>query len=508
MPTLTERVVRQKQAFDLEFVRLLDRVRDQLLHRQSIELSDISLPAPEAVAQYLRLGDRYRSDPAAWLDEMTTALPADHGLEKAARRLGAIPFDLPDAFFAHLADAAVDFDQISSAAHARLYLRAWRGRKAREEDRQRLVGVFLDRLESQASIMAALIWKGSRQLRRSASWRRLHPQISFALLWVWADRLASSIASAGVETEKTAKIIRRSEPAELTHLFCTDEHPACYREYAFDIDEGRVMAAMVADVLPMFDFKRLSPELRQRLLSKIGTEANDVWYPKIEHSFPTPVDPALWITRDAIAAVTATDAVAVLKPFNERNSDAYVHALLAEPVSPQNAFLVPGLLAGADLSAISADTARALIAYLDKLSVDFADANDSPAFRHAQCIRAACLGKLADTAELQTTLDGTAAAFQAKHGHNKTGYVIDPSRSGVHRDLAQLIEIAMAYARELEGTPSAKVSAMAESIARIPEMWPGARQGLIELLDRTTNMLEARLVAAVWPSLLRLRQVP
>lgn len=508
LPTLTERVVRQKAAFDLEFVRRLDRVRDQLTHKQSIELSDLSLPAPEAIAQYVRLNDPYRAQTGAWLSEMTAALISDHGLESAVRRLGAVPFVLPDEFINRIADVDVKSNQISSAAHARLYLKAWAKSDGLSERRCELVGVFLERLEAQSKVMASLLWKGVRQLGRSEAWKRLHPDIAYTLLWVWADRLASSITSTSVDTEKASENIRRSEPVDLTHMFAADDQRPWYRHDTFDIAEAGVMAAMVADVLLSIESENLPAELRSRLLSTIGTEAKGIWYPKIDLAFPVTVESAQWNTKDVIAAVQACNISPVMKPFGERNADLYVQALMAEPVAPQNPFLVPGILAGSDLSILSADTVMALTAYLEGLLRDYASAADDPSYRHAQCIRAACLGVLNDAAELDSTLARMASAYHAKHGHQKSGYVVDPSQSPLHRDLAQLVEMIMAASRRRPGSPTAMVAAMAATFEKIPGAWPGARLGLIDLLDRMTDMLEAKLVVALWPTLLRLRMAP
>lgn len=508
LSTLTERVVRQKAAFDLEFARRLDRVRNQLTHKQSIELSDLSLPAPEALAQYLRLDDLYRAQPGSWLEEVTAALVSDRGIETAVRRLGAVPFELPDTFIKHIANVEVKLDQMSSAAHARLYLKAWANSAVASEQRYQLLGVFLDRLEAQSKVMASLLWKGVRQLGRSEAWKRLHPDIAYTLLWVWADRLASSITSTAVDTDKASENIRRSEPVDLTHMFATDDQRPWYRHDTFDIAEADVMAALIADVLPSIDCKTLPAELRGRLLSTVGTEANGVWYPRIDLAFPMEVKPATWTTKDVVAAIESSGASQVMKPFGERDADRYVQALMAEPISPQNPSLVPGMLAGSDLFVLSADTLTALTAYLDRLLNDYANVVDDPSYRHAQCIRAVCLGVLNNAAEIDATVARMASAYHVKHGHQKSGYVIEFSQSPLNRDLAQLVEVVVAASRRRPGSAAAKVAAMAETFEKVPESWPGARLGLIELLDRMTDMLEAQLVAVFWPSLLRLRMAP
>ena len=98
-----------------------------------------------------------------------------------------------------------------------------------------------------------------------------------------------------------------------------------------------------------------------------------------------------------------------------------------------------------------------------------------------------------------------ASAYHVKHGHQKSGYVIDFSELPLNMDLAQMVEVVVAASRRGPRSAAAKVAAMAETFEKIAELWPGARLFLIELLDRMTDMLEAQLVAAFWPSLLRLR---
>ena len=88
----------------------------------------------------------------------------------------------------------------------------------------------------------------------------------------------------------------------------------------------------------------------------------------------------------------------------------------------------------------------------------------------------------------------------------KDGYVIDPEASPALRDLVLLLEMAIAYARHLPASRTDKVSALADLVATVPVHWKGARHGVIEILDRSTTMLDTEAVAALWPALLRARQ--
>ena len=171
-------------------MKRLDRVHHQLTNRQSVEVADLQLPEPEAIAQYLRLNDLYRAEPGNWLDEMTTDLSAELGLATAARRIGGIPFELPAGFFDQFSGEHIDPTRITSAGHTLVYLKGLGGMAAAAARREQLVGILLDRLERQAELFAAFLWKGARQLNRSAPWRRLHPSIALGLLWVWADRVS------------------------------------------------------------------------------------------------------------------------------------------------------------------------------------------------------------------------------------------------------------------------------------------------------------------------------
>ena len=234
---------------------------------------------------------------------MTTDLAAERGLATAARRLGSIPFDLPAGFFAKFAGEDIDPTQITSAGHALVYLRGLQGKPDVSTKREQLVGILLDRLAAQAELFAAFLWKGARQLYRSTSWRRLHPSFAFGLLWVWADRLTSSIASCGVYTEKVAEMIRRSEPAELTHAFRQDGIPEWFRDYAFRIEDEVVVGAMVAAALQAAPLMELPEGLRTRILTAIGNIGETSWFPKVPITFPRRPVPGLWISSDPVDAV-------------------------------------------------------------------------------------------------------------------------------------------------------------------------------------------------------------
>jgi hypothetical protein len=381
-----------------------------------------------------------------------------------------------------------------------------RGAAVESERCRDLICAVLDRLDSQAEIMAALLWKGARQQHRSASWRRLHPTIAFSLLWVWADRLASSIASVGVDTTKTAEIIRRSEPSDLTHAFRQEMYLAWFYDHAFNADKDCVRASLVGDMMVGLDLDQLPASLRSRILSSIGMESKGVWFPNLQLIFPRPGPDGMWVANDPIPAIAQCDAVSVLKVFTERQPDGYVRSLLEEAVTPESPFLVTGMLSAADLCAVTTETAAAVVDHIDNLLTDLADRADDQAYRHAQCIRAECLGVMGDRQEMAATIARIASTYAAKHGHRKTGYAIDPGQSPPHKDLTHLLEMVIAYARHLPGSPASNVAAMSDIAAQIPEMWAGARHGVIEFLDRSITMLETRAGLAVWPSLLRVRE--
>lgn len=386
---------------------------------------------------------------------MTTDLAAERGLATAARRLGSIPFDLPAGFFAKFAGEDIDPTQITSAGHALVYLRGLQGKPDVSTKREQLVGILLDRLAAQAELFAAFLWKGARQLYRSTSWRRLHPSFAFGLLWVWADRLTSSIASCGVYTEKVAEMIRRSEPAELTHAFRQDGIPEWFRDYAFRIEDEVVVGAMVAAALQAAPLMELPEGLRTRILTAIGNIGETSWFPKVPITFPRRPVPGLWISSDPVDAVVQSGTTTI-PAFAARSPDDHVRALLAESVNPERPFVVTGLLSVADLSTVTEETARELVVYIDKLLADFPHQSADASYRNAACIKAQCLGVKDDREQMRSMMSQLASYFAAAHGHRKTVYTLDPELSPAMKDLVQLLEMAIAFARRPPVLPERK----------------------------------------------------
>lgn len=354
--------------------------------------------------------------------------------------------------------------------------------------------------------MAALLWKGCRQVARSAAWSKLHPSIAFAFLCVWADRMASSIASANADPSKAAENIRRTEPADLTSAFPVTLPGAEMQACTLLGDDEVLVGALVGSILPYVTLKDLPEDLKARLLATIGNAMKEVWCPQFQIAFQRLALPGAWIANDPVAAVIASGAVHVLSPFTERDLDRCVQAVLVQQINPDHPFLITGILVAADLSSISSETAEAVIAYVEKLLIAYDHLSNDAGFRHAQCIRAECLGVTGNSAEMTSTITKLASLFAATHRHQKTGYVVDPEYSPAQRDLVLLLELAIAYARHLPGSRVDKVAALADLVARIPDHWRGARNGAIEFLDRSTTMLDSEAVAALWPALLRARQ--
>lgn len=505
-PALADRVRLQKEVFDRDLVRRLDRIRHRLRDEQSLEFSDLSLPEPEAVAQYIRLRQPFRQQPGTWLEEIADNLANELGAEAAARRLGGFPLKLSERFFARFADCTVDATKITSAAHARVYLQGLGDAAADDPRRAQLVAILLDRLEHQVDIMPALLRKGYRQMRRCLSWRQMHPDIASALLWVWADRMTAALTSANVDPKKLAEIINRTEPADLTTVFVEPDEPSVFRDFAIRSEPEGLAGALIAGALPHMAITKLPEDLRARVLSTIGFEAKDVWFPKLGIAFPHRTVPGAWVATDPIAAVKDCEAATVLKPFSVRDPDGYALALLDEPVNDENPFLITGLLAGVDFTVIAADVTDAVAQYVDTVLVTQTDKAGTSAYKHAQRVQASCLGALGREAIMTRMIADSATLYASRHRSQKTGYVLDPTRSPAQKDLAQALEMVLAYARHLAGSRVTKAKALAELTALIADRWPGGRQGVIEFLDRSTTMLDSAAAAAVWPSLLKARQ--
>jgi hypothetical protein len=132
-----------------------------------------------------------------------------------------------------------------------------------------------------------------------------------------------------------------------------------------------------------------------RLLLALGHIAGDVWYPKFQIAAPPQPAPAgLWIADDPVAAVLAAAPHTVPGTFAGRDPDQYVRALIAEPVKPDQPFLIVGLLFFLDISAVSPATAEIVIGYVDDVQARNAASANDPGFRRCYGIKAAALGRI------------------------------------------------------------------------------------------------------------------
>jgi hypothetical protein len=511
---LADRVGRLKAAQVLEFRRHLNRMNARLAEEGKFEISDLDLPAPEAIARYLRLPDPFRAELGTWLEEIAHGLSSDLGAKLAARRCGAVPFELAAVAVVDADDVPTDgasaeaaFQvEITSPAHGLLRLRSLVAQGTPPEVVAALVKVVLDRLDRQAGLMAALLRKGARQLGRSESWSRLHRHVAFALLWVWADRLASTFAAQPIDMVAMIRVVDQTAPAELTHLLDRTRFPAWFHDFAVDVDEATLQGAFAAAALSVLS-GGLPPEpLMTRLLSAFGHSSGDAWYPKFHIAASRQPSPAgLWIATDPVAAVHAAGGPrSVPAAFTVRDPDEYVRALIAEPVKPEQPFLVVGLLSFLDLSTVSPETAEAVIRHIEEVQANNVALGSDPGFRRSRGIKAAALGRIGARQALEQDL--TTAARASRSGVDAAiGYAVFGPGDTHGKALTILLEMALAYVRHSPEVPADRVKTLGALAQTIVAAWPASVRGVIAFLDRTVEMLPVELSVHIWPALLALR---
>lgn len=513
--SLGDRVSRLKAAQSNDFRRHLGQLHARLVQEGKFEITDLALPEPEAVAQYLRLQNPFRAEPGSWLDEITASLLAELGPKAAARRCAAIPFELPANFLAALA-AAVLIDvnrseakwqtEITSPAHGLLVLKSIAAQSAPAVTSSALLTVFLDRIDSHAGLMTALLRKGARQLGRTPSWNKLNSHIALALLWVWADRLTSTFASQPIDMAAMIHIVERSEPAELTFIIDRTQREPRFYDYASEVDLETIQGAFGGAALRLLSPDTLPEDLKTRLLGTFGHSGSGAWHPKFQIAAPPrPAPVGMWIAADPVSAVQATGARPVLGAFGERDADRYVHALVAEPLDAGQPFLIVGLLSFLDFSKVSPETAEIVVGYVDGIQAQHAMRSDEHGYRRCYGVKAAALGRMDARATFEQELNQIVRLFQPQHASKRIGYDLFKQRDGAGAALTLLLEMAIAYTRNCSMGSTDKVTTLASFAQAIVSRWPASVQGVIAFLDRSIEMLPAALGVHVWPALLAIR---
>jgi hypothetical protein len=466
-----------------------------------IDMSDLSLPDPTVIAQYIRLPNPHREQLGTWLEELISALRIEFDPLTAAKRCCALPLELPEEFYADLNTAMCAEYGVSGPAHALVCLRALKNSDDNKEKCQTLMRSFTEGLNRHSKMMAAFLRKGAQQSARSQSWCRVHPVIAMALLCVWADCLALLMVAKNVDPDGAAEIIKGSEPSDLTCALHDSSVEPCFLDVLMRASETTIAGAMVSRLLQIVALDEVPGDVRERILGTIGHTGEDTWFPRLEIAFPRRSDPdGSWFGTDVVRAVVESASQPVAALFSERDCDRIVEVITSNELNSDHPFITVALLSVIDFSALSVNSVSAVAQHIDKVLRLYLDKLTDFEVTRAHAIKAEALGVLGDTNGMLAEIRSLASSMASRHGYGKA---VDHSQ----KDLILLFEMTIAFVRRVTGSREDKAAMLARLVEAITLSWPKALHGSIKFLDRMIEMLPASAAIAIWPVLLRIRSV-
>lgn len=508
-PGSSERVVRLNDAETSDLLNRLRTFRERLVSERKTEFSDLDLPPPEVIANYIRWPVSELPLSSLPPGEVYDEILKNNGPLELARRLSAIPFLLPDDITAEIAQDYRNADKkvpLTTALHALYHLRAQSaGEEPSSEDLTYLATASLDYLDDQADLLAAFLYRGSCQLFASEKWRSVSDHVAMSLLWVWADRMTAAFASASVDLTAAVRIVRGSAPKSLDSLLDSSSRPDWFRRHSIDVKAATISGLVCSEILRLVHSDKLSVELRQRALSGFGHFSNDSWFPKLEIAFPPPKGPtSFWINQDPVTSAIDLGSHPVFAPFKERDPKNFALTLLGEDPNPTNTQATLCLLSFVRINQLDDGIVMSIKNRLDELFNDDSIELQEIAKRSLLALKASALARISQQDAFLTELRSMSHAYMTMHPRVLLHEMGDGG-SAANENFATLVEISFAYARSTTLPNSDKATILAKSIEVIVEAWPNSLMAAVLLLDNIVKMLPIRDAVGVWPILQNLK---
>lgn len=303
-----------------------------------------------------------------------------------------------------------------------------------------------------------------------------------------------------------AGILGAEAIGEMLGIIDTSQTAGWWRQTVATLDDGRLLAGVVAEVITVIGGVGLPPETLKRLLDTAGHFVGESWMPRLDASFPPHAGPSgYWPAEDAVAKIAGSDVTKLLGPFDVRTPDDYVQALLADEIAEAQLPAVLAALSFVEVSLIERDATALLRRCLPDL-LGRSDASPcNPGYRRALALLTATMaatGPMVDCGEL---IAGQARRMAAQWPDAQLTSSVFEDNAEPHHGFSLLAELVFVAARHFAVPLADKVQWVARATESIVEAWPGSLNGAIIFIDRCIACLPVRQATPLWSAFNRLR---
>ncbi len=359
------RVERFNARLGQDFTRHREAMWDRVVNGGSIRLTDLALPDPGQLLNFLGLEASFRGGGAELVQASAKVLKARLGIERAVSRLCGVPITLPD-------DLILEFGQSVG--------KGWKTWPSENESLPSTVtrmlafvsaGGSLGDIEEwmsrtfthdRAELFLSVLRFDFRQAVRSDEWSGLPSDLALCLMWIHADQITRNLAIDELNLDGMTKWLKKYTPSAMLD----DEREKAWDRWvvwsAADLSADRLLAAAVAELV------RRNIAIPDSLKNTIGHDGEKQWMPSPSVLAPNSAAPSgYWPSVDPVPTIIALGWLDSENPFAVRGQCELLGKILSEKDLSDPSLFAPMVGLFIDLDQIGSDQLAELRSHLEAL---------------------------------------------------------------------------------------------------------------------------------------------
>ena len=494
-PTVSARLRALAEARKGDFAFHEAKLAELLSERESLTDSDLALPKPVALANYLRMNLEVEVAPADRLSRGYASLQDEIGVEAAHVRYCACPYEF-DRDTPEIGDLLIKGDSMFQFA----YVLGDANKVAAADPAQaseawsRLVEIKSDQLP----LFVPLVRAGCIQSLIGSEWANIDPDIKLALIWIWADRLSAAFVARQIDIPPLVeKVVRRTTAFLPAMMEVYDKgHP--FGQLGMELTELRVSQILLRQTLDAFRTIGHDDPIRQQVLEWVGITGEKGWMP----------DPKLLFHNDdnrrgLRAGLSLDDLFSLEVPLSDTIKDAlrgdrFWEEMIEEAGREPDPTERLVLATFAEIDELSDEQAQQawdlLAAYFESSAASFAEKYQKAEF-YMLAELAARLGK---GSEFFDILDLLSERFERVSSKSAPFVVLSPDSDDRDELFVVLAESVISFYRASSLSIGDKVQGTYAKIAELSKNWPGTEAATLIIISHMHDTMPSEVASATW----------
>ncbi|PDS29265.1 hypothetical protein [Rhizobium phaseoli] len=478
------------------------RTREVLWEKVSIggalQISDLALPPPENILNFLGLPADFRGDGSELLSASLPVLMDAVGLNEAVSRLSGLPLRLPDHLLRKFGSQVeeeedrIDTDFLSPMMSLALLAgRVLSGKQIPE-------GAEVLFSKDRTWLFLTILRHAARQTFRSDLWAAIPDEMMLCLVWVHANEMAKNLSVEGLDAGEIAKWIADRTQTPVLDREKEVQRPDWIMQCATGLSAPTFIGAALVEL--MHRGATLTDEFKH-LIGQDGAEEfmihPDVLVPRRSASSD------YWVGQDSVPELVACGWLRSDHPFVERDPTALLLQVLSQVEALQPTVLVTMIDMFIDLGRVNPEVLAALGKLMDSIATTNGVKSSDPGYDAFANVRAKVCRLKNDGAGFRAWLRKTAAGLDAR----SPGRTVRLNAEGeASVALPVLVNACFIFAWTGGESVSERIATLCEALSVVADEWPGTVGVIISCLDILSQQATVEVASkTLLPTLFELR---